>query len=114
MAVNYQRETLDIISIQKSFRYHTGIEEGKWIQKPVQRQGDKYVKRAKIVLEQKLGRELRDGYVTHHVNGVKNDDRPENLDEMERSEHAQLNLVRRIKGGGYVKAQTNNGKQLLQ
>jgi len=48
--------------------------------------------------------------VTHHVNGVKNDDRPENLDEMERSEHAQLNLVRRIKGGGYVKAQTNNGK----
>ena len=49
-----------------------------------------YVKRSRLVLEKKLGRYLLDGYVPHHINGIKDDDRPENLMELKRSEHQIL------------------------
>ena len=47
----------------------------------------RYVKRSRLVLEQKLGRPLKPGYVPHHLNGVKDDDRAENLIELSVSEH---------------------------
>jgi len=34
-----------------------------------------YVKRAKLVLENELGRSLTKGAVTHHINGIKDDDK---------------------------------------
>jgi len=49
-----------------------------------------YVKRARLVLEQKLGRYLLDGHETHHINGIKDDDRPENLLELSTSAHRAL------------------------
>lgn len=49
-----------------------------------------YIGRAILVLEQKLGRYLLDGHVAHHINGVKDDDRPENLCEMLDSDHKSL------------------------
>jgi len=42
-----------------------------------------YIKRARIVLEEKLGRYL----FPHHLNGIKSDDRPENLVEMLDKDH---------------------------
>ncbi len=50
----------------------------------------KYVKRAILVLEEKLGRPIRDGYDSHHKNEIKDDDRPENLEEKEHGEHVSL------------------------
>ena len=41
-----------------------------------------YVRRAHLVLEEALGRPLREGCVTHHINGIKDDDSPENLMEL--------------------------------
>jgi len=49
-----------------------------------------YVKRAILVLEEKLGRHLRDGYDSHHKNGIKDDDRPENLEEKEHGKHTTI------------------------
>jgi len=46
-----------------------------------------YVKRAVFVLEEKLGRKLLPGEISHHVNGIKDDDRPENLEPMNRKDH---------------------------
>uniref|UniRef100_A0A6M3LKS6 Putative homing endonuclease n=1 Tax=viral metagenome TaxID=1070528 RepID=A0A6M3LKS6_9ZZZZ len=46
-----------------------------------------YVKRAILVLEQMLGRPLREGYDSHHKNNIRNDDRPENLEEKEHGKH---------------------------
>ena len=38
-----------------------------------------YVKRSYLIMEQKLGRLLRREEIVHHVNEVRSDDRPENL-----------------------------------
>lgn len=49
-----------------------------------------YVKRATIVCESINGTKLKSGDVVHHINGVKDDDRPENLTAMTRLEHNRL------------------------
>jgi hypothetical protein len=48
---------------------------------------DGYVKRAVVVVEALLGRPLVNGEDVHHINGIKTDDRPENLRVMNRSDH---------------------------
>lgn len=41
----------------------------------------------RIVAEAKIGRKLLPGEVVHHINGMKLDNRPENLEVMTVSEH---------------------------
>lgn len=56
---------------------------------------DGYIKRAILVLEEKLGRCLLPGMDSHHKNGIKDDDRPENLDEELHSKHSRLHQLLR-------------------
>lgn len=49
-----------------------------------------YVARYRLVAEEMLGRRLRRGEVVHHLNGIKDDDRRENLQVMSTSDHAKL------------------------
>lgn len=49
-----------------------------------------YVKRAILVLEEKLNRPILLGMDSHHKNEVRDDDRPENLEELTRSKHRAL------------------------
>ena len=49
-----------------------------------------YVKRARLVLEKKLGRYLLPDCVPHHINGIQEDDRPSNLIELTKSQHTIL------------------------
>jgi hypothetical protein len=46
-----------------------------------------YVKRATLVAEQSIGRFLGPDELVHHINGVKTDDTPDNLQVMSRSDH---------------------------
>ena len=52
-----------------------------------------YIKRAVLVLEKKLGRFLKDGMDSHHKNGFKDDDRPENLEEKVRGKHRSDHMI---------------------
>jgi len=47
----------------------------------------KYIKRSRLVVEERLGRHLESWEHVHHVNGVRDDDRPENLELTTLSKH---------------------------
>ena len=51
-----------------------------------------YIKRATFIMEQKIGRYLTKDEVVHHINGIKDDDRIQNLCVMTKSEHSKFHF----------------------
>lgn len=49
-----------------------------------------YMREHRVVAESKLGRYLAEEEVVHHINGIKTDNRIENLQVMSASEHSKL------------------------
>ena len=49
-----------------------------------------WVKRSRLVWEREHGKTLPKRWVVHHLNGVKDDDRPENLTAMPSKKHMLL------------------------
>jgi hypothetical protein len=56
--------------------------------------GTGYVKRATLVAEDNLGRYLLPGELVHHINGVMDDDRPQNLAVIMRAEHNTIHATK--------------------
>jgi hypothetical protein len=54
---------------------------------------DEWERTHRRALEKKLGRPVRDGYVVHHRDGDKMNNRPENLFEIHRRVHSRLHAV---------------------
>lgn len=46
-----------------------------------------YVKFANLVAEEKIGRKLLPNEIVHHINHIRSDDQPENLEIMDKVEH---------------------------
>lgn len=54
-----------------------------------------YINRSIIVMEKVIGRYLHNNEIVHHLNGIRNDDRPENLRVMTKEEHARYHTKQR-------------------
>ena len=56
---------------------------------------DGYIMERDLVMECAIGRCLKDDGVVHHINGIRNDNRKENLKLMTFSEHARYHMLER-------------------
>lgn len=52
-----------------------------------------------VIMEQHIGRRLLKGEVVHHINGIKTDNRIENLKLMTNVEHSRLHALERLSKG---------------
>lgn len=59
-----------------------------------------YVLEHILVAEEKLGRPIGTDEAVHHVNGVKDDNRPENLEVMDFAEHSRMHRREQLERAG--------------
>ena len=71
-----------------------------------------YVLEHRLVLERTLGRLLRGDEHGHHINGIRDDNRPENLVAITRSAHRRLHRPDDDNGDGYRQRQSDNMKRV--
>lgn len=88
----------------RDYKKRTGMmkKEGCWHEngyKVLYLDGDKSIKEHIKIMEEYIGRKLKEDEVVHHINGVRDDNRLENLKLMTRGEHSSLHRKIEIQEG---------------
>ena len=109
-AVRMQRRRLGFES--KAVVFNRGFESGGYFH--VRKDGN-YKRRNRVIAEKKIGRELKPEEVVHHINGIKTDDRPENLYVCSRGEHTAIHyqtmeIINELLENEYIKFDEDEGK----
>ena len=112
-AVRTQRRRLGFES--KEVVFHRKFENNGYIHI---RKNNKYKRRSRIVAEKKIGRKLNSNEIVHHINGIKTDDRPENLHVCTRAEHVTIHyqtmdIINELMEKNYVRFDEKQGEYVL-
>ena len=62
-------------------------------------EGNKSIKEHIKIMQDKIGRELQPNENVHHINGIKTDNRIENLQLLTKSEHSRLHRKKEVESG---------------
>jgi len=98
------KETIEKIKTSKIGKLKNGIGHKKIrkdgyvaVYKPMDTSSNKegYIMEHRLIMEQYIGRKLRDDEVVHHKNKNRKDNRIENLELMTFKEHARLHMIER-------------------
>lgn len=86
------------------YKKKTGMmkRQGHWFEngyKVLYLDGDESIKEHIKVMEEHIGRKLKDDEVVHHINGKRSDNRIANLQLMKHSEHSRLHRLQEIQQG---------------
>jgi hypothetical protein len=92
----------------ENMRHKTYYENGYVIEydKNYNKKGN--VKQHRKIMEEYLGRKLTDNEIVHHINGIKSDNRIENLQVMTRSEHSSMHRKKEKEDGKHLFGGHNN------
>lgn len=93
---------------KKEYEHKTYMEDGYIVEYKNGYNKKGNVKQHRRIMEEQLGRKLNQNEIVHHINGIKTDNRPENLCVMTRGEHSTFHRKQEKAEGKHLFGGYNN------
>lgn len=93
---------------KQHYKHKTYLENGYIVEYANGNNKNNCIKQHRRIMEEHLGRKLREDEVVHHLNGIKTDNRIENLRVMSRKEHSAMHRIKEKQQGKHLFGGYNN------